>query len=54
LTFLAGMPADAGEVIFAIARSAGMLAHAMEEYEERPLRFRARERYVGARPSNRR
>lgn len=49
LTFLAGMPAEAGEVIFAIARTAGWLAHAVEEYEEQPLRFRARERYTGPR-----
>ncbi|MDH5288654.1 MAG: helix-turn-helix domain-containing protein [Acidimicrobiia bacterium] len=47
LTFLARMPAEAGEVIFAIARTAGWLAHAIEEYEEQPLRFRARERYTG-------
>ncbi len=49
LSFLAGMPAEAGEVIFAIARTAGWLAHALEEYEEEPLRFRARERYTGPR-----
>lgn len=50
LSFLAGMPAEAGEVIFAIARTAGWLAHAIEEYEEQPLRFRARERYTGPVP----
>jgi citrate synthase len=50
LTFLAGMPVDAGEVIFAIARTAGWLAHAIEEYAEQPLRFRARARYEGPRP----
>jgi citrate synthase len=50
LTWLAGMPADAGEVIFAIARTAGWLAHALEEYDEQPLRFRARERYTGPQP----
>jgi citrate synthase len=49
LTWLARMPPDAGEAIFAIARTAGWLAHALEEYEEQPLRFRARERYVGPR-----
>ena len=47
LTYLARMPTDAGEVIFAIARTAGWLAHAMEEYNEKPLRFRARAKYVG-------
>ena len=36
------MPDDAGEVIFAIARSAGWIAHGIEEYDEEPLRFRAR------------
>ncbi len=36
------MPTGAGEAIFAIARIAGWLAHAMEEYERRtPLRLRA-------------
>ena len=48
LTWLAGMPAHAGEVIFAIARTAGWLAHAMEEYSEAPLRFRPKARYIGA------
>lgn len=38
----ARMPEDAGEVIFAIARTAGWIAHGIEEYTERPLRFRAR------------
>lgn len=38
----ARMPEDAGEVIFAIARTAGWIAHGIEEYAERPLRFRAR------------
>lgn len=49
LTWLADMPPDAGEVIFAIARTAGWLAHAMEEYDEQPLRFRPKARYLGAR-----
>jgi citrate synthase len=39
----------AGAVIFAIARVAGWLAHAIEEYEHR-LRFRPRAAYVGPRP----
>jgi citrate synthase len=47
---VASMPTTAGEVIFSIARMAGWLAHAIEEYEEVPLRFRPRARYVG-RPS---
>lgn len=49
LTFTSGMSADAGEVIFAIARTAGWIAHALEEYEETPIRFRPVGRYV-ARP----
>lgn len=53
LTFLADMPEGAGEVLFAIARTAGWLAHAMEEYEEKPLRFRPRARYLGPRPPHR-
>jgi citrate synthase len=40
------MVPDAGELIFAIARVAGWLAHAIEEYEHR-LRFRPRAAYVG-------
>jgi citrate synthase len=47
LTYLARMPSDAGEAIFAIARTAGWLAHAMEEYDEKALRFRARAKYTG-------
>ncbi|MCO8269743.1 citrate synthase family protein [Actinoplanes sp. TRM 88003] len=35
-----GMPAEAGETIFAVARTAGWIAHALEEYGDRPLRFR--------------
>ena len=49
LTWLSGMPASAGEAIFAIARTAGWLAHAVEEYDEPPLRFRPKARYVGPR-----
>lgn len=36
------MPPDSGEAIFTVARTAGWLAHAIEEYGETPLRFRAR------------
>jgi citrate synthase len=42
LTVAAHMPASAGETIFTIARTAGWIAHALEEYAEPPLRFRAR------------
>ncbi|GAA1847250.1 citrate synthase [Asanoa iriomotensis] len=42
LTRAAGLPKGSGEAIFAVARIAGWLAHAMEEYERRtPLRLRA-------------
>ena len=47
LTFVAGMPQDAGEAIFVIGRIAGWLAHTIEEYDEAPLRFRARAVYTG-------
>ncbi|MEM9655510.1 MAG: citrate synthase [Actinomycetota bacterium] len=47
LTYLADMPPHGGEAVFAVARTAGWLAHAMEEYEEKPLRFRPRARYIG-------
>jgi len=42
LATVARMPATAGETIFTIARTAGWIAHALEEYAEPPLRFRAR------------
>jgi citrate synthase len=38
----AGMEHDAGDAIFAIARTVGWLAHAFEEYDEAPLRYRPR------------
>ena len=44
------MPPDAGEAIFAIARIVGWIAHAMEEYAEPGLRFRALGVYTGDRP----
>ncbi|WP_327432239.1 MULTISPECIES: citrate synthase [unclassified Streptomyces] len=49
-TVSSGMSASAGETIFAIARTAGWIAHTLEEYEERPLRMRPSGRYVGERP----
>ncbi len=49
LTWLADMQASAGETIFAVARTAGWLAHATEEYAEPALRFRPRARYTGPR-----
>ncbi len=50
LTWMAGMTPEAGEAIFAVSRSAGWLGHAMEEYQERPLRLRPRGHYVGPLP----
>lgn len=49
LAIAARMPPEAGEVIFGVARSAGWTAHALEEYQERPLRWRGREVYSGPR-----
>ncbi|NEN06033.1 hypothetical protein G3T36_09110 [Diaminobutyricibacter tongyongensis] len=46
LTLATGMAADAGEVIFATARSVGWIAHALAEYREQPLRLRPVGRYV--------
>jgi citrate synthase len=47
LTWTSHMPRDAGELLFATARSAGWLAHALEEYGEHPMRLRGRALYVG-------
>jgi citrate synthase len=47
LAFALKMPVGATEAIFATARTAGWLAHALEEYGEAPLRFRARAVYIG-------
>lgn len=50
LSVSAGMPSEAGETVFAVARTAGWIAHALEEYAERPLRMRPRGQYTGPRP----
>ena len=47
-TYCTGMDERAGEALFGVARSAGWLAHALEEYEEPALRFRPRAHYMGA------
>lgn len=50
LSVSAGMPAEAGETVFAVARTAGWIAHALEEYQERPLRLRPSGHYTGPPP----
>ncbi|MCZ4126026.1 citrate synthase [Streptomyces sp. H39-S7] len=50
LSVSAGMPAEAGETVFAVARTAGWIAHALEEYQERPLRLRPSGHYTGPTP----
>ncbi|MEV7402605.1 citrate synthase [Streptomyces sp. NPDC091267] len=50
LSVSSGMDVEAGETVFAIARTAGWIAHALEEYGERPLRMRPLGRYTGPRP----
>ena len=46
-TTVAELPASTCEYFFGIARTAGWIAHALEEYDERPVRFRPRSVYVG-------
>ncbi|MBB5122167.1 citrate synthase [Streptomyces eurocidicus] len=50
LTVASGMPPEAGETVFAVARTAGWIAHALEEYAERPLRLRPVGQYCGPKP----
>jgi citrate synthase len=45
LSWGTGMPSDAGQTLFTVARIAGWTAHYQEELSERPLRFRARAVY---------
>ena len=47
LAWVTEMDGDAAEAVFSIARTAGWLAHAIEEYAEEPLRFRPRAVYIG-------
>ena len=46
-SLVAGLPEQSGQVVFSLARIAGWTAHAIEEYGEAPLRYRARAVYVG-------
>lgn len=48
LSLAGGMADDAGEVVFATARTAGWIVHALAEYRERPLRLRPVGRYTPA------
>ncbi|MFF8915532.1 citrate/2-methylcitrate synthase [Streptomyces sp. NPDC015032] len=50
LSVSSGMAAEAGETVFAVSRTAGWIAHALEEYGERPLRMRPTGQYGGPRP----
>ncbi|WOF22732.1 citrate/2-methylcitrate synthase [Microbacterium betulae] len=50
LTVAAGMPVDAGALVFATARVAGWIAHASDEYGSPPMRLRPRGRYTGPAP----
>jgi citrate synthase len=52
LSYTAGMPADAGEAVFALGRTAGWIAHAAEEYAEEPHRFRPQSVYIGPEPTS--
>lgn len=50
LSVSAQMPPEAGETVFAVARTAGWIAHALEEYGERPMRMRPSGEYSGPTP----
>ncbi len=45
VVWAAGIPPDAGQTIFTVARVSGWVAHLLEELDERPLRYRARAVY---------
>ncbi len=50
VTFCSDMPPGSGEAIFALARSAGWVAHAIEQFDQ-PTFMRARVDYTGPRPA---
>ncbi|NJQ04921.1 citrate synthase [Streptomyces lonarensis] len=45
-----GMQPEAGQVVFAVARTSGWVAHALEEYAEPAMRLRPTGHYRGPRP----
>lgn len=47
----AEMPRGSGQVIFAVARTVGWIAHVADEYAQPPLRLRPESRYTGPTPS---
>ncbi|WP_308465753.1 citrate/2-methylcitrate synthase [Rathayibacter soli] len=49
----AKMHADAGELIFAVSRTAGWIAHILDEYAQPALRLRPESRYIGTEPFRR-
>jgi citrate synthase len=49
----ADMRRDAGELIFAVSRTAGWIAHLIDEYSQPTLRLRPESRYTGALPEPR-
>jgi citrate synthase len=49
----AGMRRDAGELIFAVSRTAGWIAHTIDEYSRPGLRLRPESRYTGPHPTPR-
>ncbi|MEV6520809.1 citrate synthase [Longispora sp. NPDC051575] len=52
LAHVCGMTPGAGEAVFALARTAGWIAHALEEYAEPGLRFRYQGTYTGPEPDH--
>jgi citrate synthase len=52
LAHATGMGVDAPEVVFTVARTAGWLAHIIEEYAQPPHRFRWRSGYTGPPPGH--
>jgi citrate synthase len=48
LALAGAMPFGSTEGVFAVGRTAGWIAHVLEEYDERPLRFRPRAIFTGS------